>query len=368
MQPRMHRFALTVALALVAGALVVPPALANHAQPFDGPNHDFGEMVNYPLVFPVAGQNTYGDSFYARRGSGVHHATDIMAAKMTPVVAAASGTVVWTGSTCCTIQIRHDDGWRSKYIHLNNDSPGTDDGQGWGIAPGITIGTRVKAGQLIGWVGDSGNAEWTSPHLHFELVDPDGVSVNPYRSLKNAQGSSLPAVCEGTDLGSLSALVNGTGLLKRGATGQQVRQLQRFLNAIGHGVGSVDGIFGSMTAGGLRAFQEGQGLTADGIVGPNTRRVIDRVNTILPAAPVLDESGRIMRPGASGEDVAMLQHLLKVAGHNPGAIDGAYGPRTAAAVSSFQAASNLTVDGKVGPNTRAALSSLLGLAGLQFCS
>jgi peptidoglycan hydrolase-like protein with peptidoglycan-binding domain len=358
----------TIALALVAGAIAMPPAFANHAQPFDGPKHDFGDMVDYPLIFPVAGKNNYGDSFYAGRGSGVHHATDVMASKMTPVVAVASGTVVWTGSSCCTIQIRHNDGWKSKYIHLNNDSPGTDDGQGWGIAPGIKIGSKVKAGQLIGWVGDSGNAEGTAPHLHFELVDPDGVNVNPYRALRNAQGANLPAVCEGTDLGALGALVNGSGLLKRGAVGQQVRQLQRFLNAIGHGVGTVDGVFGSRTAGGLRAFQEGQGLIADGIVGPNTRKVIGRVNSVLPAAPVLDDSGRIMRPGARGQDVAMLQQLLKVAGHSPGAVDGAYGPKTAAAVSSFQAASNLTVDGKVGPNTRDALSRLLGLAGLEFCS
>ena len=109
---------------------------------------------------------------------------------MLPIVAAASGRIEYVNwssnpddlrpSKCCSIALRHDDGWQTYYIHLNNDTPGTDDGQGWGIAPGIRPGVHVQAGELIGWMGDSGNAEGTSPHLHFELRDPAGVIVNPY--------------------------------------------------------------------------------------------------------------------------------------------------------------------------------------------
>lgn len=61
----------------------------------------------------------------------------------------------------------------------NNDTPGTDDGLGWGIAEGISKGTQVSAGQLIGWAGDSGNAEFTAPQLHFELRSY-GTAINPY--------------------------------------------------------------------------------------------------------------------------------------------------------------------------------------------
>jgi len=138
----------------------------------------------YAIVFPVAGENHFTDTYDAPRGGGrLHEATDIMADKMTPVVAAADGTVRWMSSTCCALELLHDDGYQSWYIHLNNDTPGTDDGQGWGYAPGIAPGVHVNAGQLIGWVGDSGNAESTAPHLHFQLHYPDGTRFNPYESL-----------------------------------------------------------------------------------------------------------------------------------------------------------------------------------------
>jgi hypothetical protein len=142
----------------------------------------------YPLVFPVDGDHHYSDTWGAPRSGGrSHEGTDIMAAKMVPVVAVAAGTVGWMhndqGGKCCAMALDHDDDWSSWYIHLNNDTPGTDDGVGWGFAPGIERGVHVEAGQLIGYVGDSGNAEWTGSHLHFELHRPDGTKVNPYPHL-----------------------------------------------------------------------------------------------------------------------------------------------------------------------------------------
>ena len=96
------------------------------------------------------------------------------------------------GENCCAMALEHDDGWASWYIHLNNDTPGTDDGLGWGFAEGIERGVHVTAGQVIAYVGDSGNAEWTTPHLHFELHQPDGTKVNPYPHLVNAESSPPP--------------------------------------------------------------------------------------------------------------------------------------------------------------------------------
>lgn len=375
----MTRLIAITAAALTAISLTIPVALAGHeASPSSGPDHDFGEDVDYPLTFPVAGPNRFGDHFWYPRGDRYHHAVDIMADKMTPVVAVADGTITYYNGSgnqawvdeygrCCTLRVTHDDGWATKYIHLNNDSPGTDDGQGWGIAPGIEIGTRVQAGQLIGWVGDSGNAESTAPHLHFELVDPHGVIVDPYLSLLAAETGVSVSICKSVDAGSLSALLGGSGLLRSGDTGTAVAQLQSFLAAVGHDVGPADGVFGPMTLGGLRQFQEGQGLTIDGVVGSQTRSAISRVAAVLPAAAVLDTNSRILRPGARGDEVTQLQEILRLAGHDPGAIDGVFGPLTQAAIEDFQARAGIEVDGKIGPVTRAELQKALGLVGLQFC-
>ncbi len=173
-----------IALMLVAGAIVAiaPSAAAEET---------------HPIIFPVVGENTYSDTWGAPRSGGrTHEGTDILADKMVPVVAADSGTVYWAhdeqGGDCCAMGLAHDDGWVTYYIHLNNDTPGTDDGQGWGFAPGLGVGVHVEAGQLIGYVGDSGNAEATVSHLHFELHRPDGVKINPYPSLIIAEVLTEP--------------------------------------------------------------------------------------------------------------------------------------------------------------------------------
>jgi len=356
---QMTRRLLAAFAATALMALTVPTA---HAR------NEYGADVDYPLVFPVAGPNRYGDHFWASRASGTHHAVDIMADKMIPVVAVADGSITRVNSRCCTLRIKHDDGWSSVYIHLNNDTPGTDDGQGWGIAPGISKGTRVSAGQLIGWVGDSGNAESTGSHLHFELLDSDGVYVDPYVSLRAADTGEAVAICKQPDVSSVSTLVDGSDLLRFGARGGAVGELQQFLSAIGHDVGGADGVFGPRTLAGIRQFQERQGLNPDGVIGSQTRNAISRLASALPAAAVLDKSGRVLRPGARGTDVKQLQEILALAGHNPGGADGILGPKTQAAIEAFQAQTGLEVDGKIGPNTRAQLSAAFGLSGLTLCS
>jgi hypothetical protein len=110
-----------------------------------------------------------------------------------PVLAAADGVVGWIGSTCCYMSIVHGEGWETWYIHLNNDTPGTDDGLGWGFAAGIAPGVTVVKGQLIGWVGDSGNAESVGPHLHFE-IRKDGAPIDPYPYLLAAPRLTVQAL------------------------------------------------------------------------------------------------------------------------------------------------------------------------------
>ncbi len=156
----------------------------------------------YPLVFPVLGKSYYSDTFGACRDgcSRRHEGIDILTYgwKGLPIVAAHDGVITRTtessGRDCCAIWgLKNSDGWETWYIHMNNDTPGTDDGKGWGFAPGLDVGTEVVAGQLIGWVGDSGNAEWVSPQLHFEL-HKNGVVINPYPSLQAATRIDMPRI------------------------------------------------------------------------------------------------------------------------------------------------------------------------------
>jgi hypothetical protein len=147
------------------------------------------------IAFPVNGDVTFTDTFTAPRSGGrVHHATDIMGEKMMPLLAAVDGVILFAPmeepSYGYMIMLGGDDGYQYNYVHINNDTPGTDDGLGgpaYAYAPGIAKGVRVTRGQHIAYLGDSGNAEWTADHLHFEILDPNNEAMNPYPVLLAAQ-------------------------------------------------------------------------------------------------------------------------------------------------------------------------------------
>lgn len=338
MRPRLA--ALFISLAVAGSLIAITPALAT----------DVGEDVQYDLVFPVDGDHHFSDTFWAGRSHGFHTGQDIMADKMTAVVAAADGVVRlvnWTAqshmnpSRCCTLVIRHDDGWESWYIHLDNDTTGTDDGKGWGIKRAITPGVRVVAGQHIAWVGDSGNAEHTASHLHFELRNPDGVVVNAFSSLVAAGGNDVGN-------GSRDPLVGGSRVLKNGVNGADVRVLQHLLDDLGYSVGTIDGFFGSKTEAAVRAFQGSVGMTVDGLVGRHTK-------TALSGLSRGDAASEVLLIGSRGDSVRDLQNELNRLGFDAGTPDGVFGPITLGAVLRFQKAEDLWVDGLVGSRTRAAL-------------
>ncbi|HSJ71209.1 MAG TPA: M23 family metallopeptidase [Acidimicrobiia bacterium] len=148
-----------------------------------------------PLVFPVVGTSSFSPTFGACRDgcTRLHEGVDIMTYgwKGVPVVAAHDGVVTWAhvgGELAgCGIIITATDGWSTVYTHLNTDLPGTDVNEAPCFAPGITVGTVLAAGTVIGWVGDAGNAEETPPHLHFEVRHPSGVAVDPWVSLVAAE-------------------------------------------------------------------------------------------------------------------------------------------------------------------------------------
>jgi hypothetical protein len=181
--------AATLGAAAVLGACAAPPAAA------PAPPAAAAPVAEHAIVHPIAGRSSVVDTFGAPRSGGRTHAgQDVFAAKHTPVVAVADGRITAVthsnaGLSGNYLQLTADDGWKYLYIHLNNDRPGTDDGANrydQAFADGVIKGQRVKAGEVIGYNGDSGNAESTSPHVHFEARDPSGTLVNPYRMLVGA--------------------------------------------------------------------------------------------------------------------------------------------------------------------------------------
>ncbi|MDH3260602.1 MAG: M23 family metallopeptidase [Acidimicrobiia bacterium] len=145
------------------------------------------------LRFPQLDEQTeFVDSWgVARPDERTHRGVDLMGSKMAPVVAVLDGVIETMGEgdrSGYHITIDHGEGTSSWYMHLNNDTPGTDDRRGgaeYAFAEGLEVGDIVEAGQVIGFVGDSGNAEWGGAHTHFEL-HINGRAVNPYPYLRDA--------------------------------------------------------------------------------------------------------------------------------------------------------------------------------------
>nr|MBA3475218.1 M23 family metallopeptidase [Actinomycetota bacterium] len=147
------------------------------------------------LVFPVLGDARWQDDFGDARGQGGHEGNDIMAPRKALALAAEAGTVKFhtTSSRAgCMLYLNGVSGTQYLYIHLNNDlTDGNDNGgscvQGVAYAKGLKNGVRVAAGQPIGYVGDSGDANGGGTHLHFEVHPNGGGATNPFQHLRAAQ-------------------------------------------------------------------------------------------------------------------------------------------------------------------------------------
>jgi murein DD-endopeptidase MepM/ murein hydrolase activator NlpD len=122
----------------------------------------------YPLMIPVEGieQRTLRDTFHEQRSGGrIHMATDILALRGTPVLSASDGRIVKLasgGAGGITIYVADASGrYLHYYAHLE------------GYAPGIKEGLQVREGQVIGFVGTTGNAPPNTPHLHYQVMRSD---------------------------------------------------------------------------------------------------------------------------------------------------------------------------------------------------
>jgi hypothetical protein len=147
------------------------------------------------IVFPVIGAARLTNSFGDARGQGAHQGEDIMSVRRALAVAAEAGRVRFhtgSGRAGCMLYLYANSGWKYLYVHLNNDLTARNDNRGGcvnGVAfpKGLKDGQRVSAGQPVGFVGDSGDANGVEPHLHFEMHPPGRGAVDPAPYLKTAR-------------------------------------------------------------------------------------------------------------------------------------------------------------------------------------
>ena len=144
------------------------------------------DLRDRDLEIPVRGidDDDLRDTFYDARGKRAHEALDIMAARHTPVIAVEDGVIAKVynskgGGGLSLYQFDPTNTYCYYYAHLDR------------YADGIRDGVRVRRGQVVGYVGSTGNASADAPHLHFGIfqLTPErlwwkGEPINPYPVLR----------------------------------------------------------------------------------------------------------------------------------------------------------------------------------------
>ncbi len=155
-----------------AKAREIAAAAARDASNRAGNGKDYsGAYVSTGIVCPVRGAVSFIDSWGYPRHQGPHMGVDLMAATGTPDVAVVSGNVTYKsgGTSGLGAYLRGDDGNLYYYFHLSAYEGGP---------------RHVAQGEVIGYVGNTGDARYTASHTHFEIHPGGGAAVNPYPSVR----------------------------------------------------------------------------------------------------------------------------------------------------------------------------------------
>ena len=180
-----------------AGAASAPAQGKVSALPPVHPSGDSagaGLLAQHGLMVPVTGiqPTQLSDNYEQSRGQRKHEAIDILAPTGTPVVAVDSGRIakLFTSKPGGLTIYQFDPQQRLAYYYAHLQA----------YAPGVKEGMEVKRGDLLGYVGSTGNADPRTPHLHFAIfrlgTPPkwwEGEPVNPYPALSQGQASSVVA-------------------------------------------------------------------------------------------------------------------------------------------------------------------------------
>lgn len=240
----------------------------------------------------------------------------------------------------------------------------------------------VTGGNNLGNVDWDNNGAWVETVTATPGVSGTIVTMPPSLGQTGSTATANPAAP--TKTASVTSEPAASGSLKAGSQGSEVSDVQTRLKELKYYTGTVDGKFGSGTTNAVKAFQEANGLKADGVVGnqtkdalfsyyavaysgstpitqstpkPTAKPTAKATATPRPTATPNTENARVLEIGKTGSDVRQVQNRLIELGYMSGKADGSYGEATAVAVAAFQGNNKLWEDGKAGPETQKALFS-----------
>jgi peptidoglycan hydrolase-like protein with peptidoglycan-binding domain len=348
MIPRILKVLVLVVLSCTSSSLYAATSTSTKSGKYD---------IHIPVLFGVSRADITPD-FGDPRGGGTrtHEGQDIMAAEGTPIVSPVKGTVTGFGTAANPgkyVYVKGSDGHTYAFMHLDE------------IAK-LKRGQKLKVGDLIGTVGETGNAKGTTPHLHFEIRK--GKPLDPYLRLtkeftleekikylngalsdlkksddlvdfvvERYSGTLLLAQASDIELHKkfVTALkkLNNTSIgsttlgLRVGAESEQVRVLQVALikadmgpEARRLGVAGATGYFGAMTERALLEYQKAFGIPQDGVFTLATRNALAQkimgevkgmgttTASVVPGGASL--IGRDLVYGEESLEVKLLQALL----------------------------------------------------------
>ncbi len=360
---------------------------------------NLGATPTVELPIPVLGvelsdlTKNFGDP----RGGGTrtHQGLDIMAREGTPIVSPTDAVIVRTGNGVNSglyIRTANPGGENFVYMHLS------------AIAPGIDNGDFVKRGEIIGFVGNTGNASGGAAHLHFELrvgrtaTDPfprlmkEFTAAEQDQSIADAQAKGMvisQTILDALKKVSTTPVVTGeqpyNAALAFGETSADIATLQKFLIAAEEGsaaaklkAAGATGYFGSVTKAALVEYQTAAELKPTGVVDEKTYALVfaqeayvaSAVSTSTPVSAIptttLFSFTRDLELGMKGADVRELQKFLNANGFiitesgdgSPGNETQYFGGFTRAALAKYQLAKGITpAAGYLGPKSRAVVAS-----------
>ena len=197
------------------------------------------------------------------------------------------------------------------------------------------------------------------------VIEQPTVTANPNAAATFSIGGNTVPIDDnglgvaGIGLGTAEPGASPTAepALKRGSSGERVTALQQKLKNLGYYTGTVDGDYGDGTVKAVKAFQSRNGLTADGVAGEATLKLIHSGNAKKAATPspkptaTPKPTSSALRVGSTGAKVKFMQQRLKALGYYTGSVDGTFGEGTRKALVAFQKANGLTADGVAGTAT-----------------